>query len=64
MELREFLFRPLENRRYRFSIRAREEDAPLGCDRLLAGLAQGLEPGAVVEFIAAGLRERWHGAMH
>lgn len=40
------------------------EEARLGCDRLMAGLSQGLEPGPLAEFIAAALRKRWLGAMH
>lgn len=40
------------------------EEARLGCDRLLAGLAQGMDAGALAKSIAEVLRERWRGAMH
>ncbi|QGP90903.1 putative molybdopterin binding domain protein [Neomoorella glycerini] len=39
------------------------EEARLGCDRLLAGLEQGLEKGALAEYIAGALRERWRNVM-
>jgi molybdenum cofactor synthesis domain-containing protein len=39
------------------------EEARLGCDRLLAGLQQGLAPGPVAEYIAGALRERWRRVM-
>ncbi|MGI9861819.1 molybdopterin-binding protein [Moorella naiadis] len=35
------------------------EEARLGCDRLLAGLEQGLEGAHLAEYIAGALRERW-----
>lgn len=35
------------------------EEARLGCDRLLAGLEQGLAGGPLAEYIAEALRERW-----
>lgn len=35
------------------------EEARLGCDRLLAGLEQGLDSGPLAEYIAGALRERW-----
>ncbi|MGD0622931.1 MAG: molybdopterin-binding protein [Thermacetogeniaceae bacterium] len=39
------------------------EEARLGCNRLLAGLQQGLAPGPVAEYIAGALRERWRRVM-
>lgn len=35
------------------------EEARLGCDRLLAGLEQGLDNVLLAEYIASALRERW-----
>lgn len=40
------------------------EEARLGCDRLLDGLARGLDAVALAESVAAVLRERWLEAMH
>lgn len=40
------------------------EEAKLGCNRLLAGLKQGMEGSALAEYIAAALRDRWRTAMH
>ena len=52
MELREFLFRPLENRRYRFSISAREAGLLSGAEELGERAAQiGLE---VISLLAEG----------
>lgn len=39
------------------------EEARLGCDRLLAGLEQGLAGGPLAEYIASALRERWRSVM-
>ncbi|HHW06246.1 MAG TPA: competence/damage-inducible protein A [Clostridia bacterium] len=39
------------------------EEAKLGCDRLLAGLEQGLAKESLAEFIAGALRERWRQGM-
>lgn len=39
------------------------EEAKLGCDRMLAGLQQGLEDGVLAEYIAVALRDRWRMAM-
>ncbi len=39
------------------------EEARLGCERLLAGLADGLDKPALAELIAGALRERWLGMM-
>jgi hypothetical protein len=40
------------------------EEARLGCDRLLDGLARGLGAADLAESVAAALRERWLEAMH
>ncbi|MGI9862767.1 molybdopterin-binding protein [Moorella naiadis] len=39
------------------------EEARLGCDRLIAGLEQGLETETLAEYIAGALRERWRSVM-
>ena len=39
------------------------EEAKLGCDRLLAGLEQGLAKESLAEFIAGALRQRWRHGM-
>ncbi|GEA18949.1 molybdopterin-binding protein [Moorella sp. E306M] len=39
------------------------EEARLGCDRLLAGLEQGLGKDDLAEYIASALRERWRSVM-
>ncbi|MCL4369743.1 MAG: molybdopterin-binding protein [Chloroflexi bacterium] len=40
------------------------EEVRLACDRLLEGLAAGLDAADLAESIAAVLRERWQQAMH
>lgn len=40
------------------------EEARLGCDRLVEGLAHGLTAPELADVIASALRERWHSMMN
>jgi molybdenum cofactor synthesis domain-containing protein len=48
---------------YLIALPGPHEEAKLGCNRLLAGLEQGLDAGSLADYIAGALRERWRHTM-